>query len=347
MLTLNISKTDIELANYERIHNPVLKIRKRMEAIYWTSQGLSRQEVCGLSGVHRNSICNFIKIYNSEGFEGLKRFHYKGFISLIETHRLSIEELFSKRHPRTTREAVSMIAALTGQNLSLEEVRRFMHKIGMRCRKSGHIPSKADPIKQSKFLDDQLNPLIEKAKNGECHLFFMDAAHFVLGAFIGMVWSFKRVFIKGSSGRHRINVLGALHVISRQIETVINTDYVNAYTIEEMLKLLACKYTDLPIYIVLDNARYQRCKYIDQIAATLKIELVFLPSYSPNLNLIERVWRFIKKDILSLEFFDCKEAFHQKIKTAIYQINNDANFKKRIYSLTNPKFQLFAQNLLG
>ena len=49
---------------------------------------------------------------------------------------------------------------------------------------------------------------------------------------------------------------------------------------------------------MLDNARYQRCALVQDLARSLGIELLFLPSYSPNLNLIERVWRFVRKQVL-------------------------------------------------
>jgi hypothetical protein len=53
-----------------------------------------------------------------------------------------------------------------------------------------------------------------------------------------------------------------------------------------------------PVTLVLDNARYQHCAAVMTLAATLHIELLFLPSYSPNLNLIERLWKFVKRDVL-------------------------------------------------
>jgi len=345
MLTLNISEADIVTAKYERIHHPIKRIRKRMDAIYWISQGYSRHEVSEKSFVRRNSVRNYIKLYNSDGLEGLKRFNYKGFVSVLKCHRVSIEKLFRSKPPKTSKEAAWMIEELTGQKMSVEEVRRFMHAIGMKPRKTGHIPAKADPEKQATFLEKTLEPLVARAQAGECHLFFMDAAHFVLAAFVGVVWCFQRVFIKAAPGRYRINVLGALNIATHQMETIVNTDYVRANTIVEMLELLANKFQDLPIYIVLDNARYQRCKYVTQIAKSLNIELVFLPPYSPNLNLIERMWRYIKKDVLALEYFNCKDAFHEKIKYALNQINTDPNVQAKIKSLITPKFQTFAQNL--
>jgi hypothetical protein len=94
MLTLNISDADIELARYERISNPVTAIRKRMDAIYWTSQGKGRDAVSCLSGVHRNTVKNYIKIFNAGGMCALTAFHYKGFDSVLMKSRGTLEEYF-------------------------------------------------------------------------------------------------------------------------------------------------------------------------------------------------------------------------------------------------------------
>jgi hypothetical protein len=77
----------------------------------------------------------------------------------------------------------------------------------------------------------------------------MDAAHFVLLPFVGILWCFARVFIKAAAGRNRINVLGAMDAVTLRLETVVNTTYVNADTIAEMLEKLAKRFTQLPIYM--------------------------------------------------------------------------------------------------
>ena len=345
MLTLNISQADIEYARYERIENPIARIRKRMDAIYWTSQGLSRGEVSLQTGVHRNSVKNYIKLYNKGGLNALMTFGFKGFDSILMKHRVTLEEYFEKHPPRTAKEAAAKILELTGTDLGVDEVRRFMHKIGMKPLKTGHVPAKADPVKQQLFIEDKLNPLIDKANAGECHLFFSDAAHFVLHPFVAVLWCFTRVFIKAAAGRNRINVLGALNFATLKMETVINTTYVNAETIAELLQKLAARFSDRPIYLVLDNARYQHCDFIKNLAKDLGIELLFLPPYSPNLNLIERVWRYIKKDVLGTRYFDCPKKFHEEIKKAVSEINNEQRRINDMKSLITPNFQTFAQNL--
>lgn len=347
MLTLNISDADIELAKYERIHNPIGTIRKRMDAIYWTSQGFGRSEVAALSGVHRNSVKNYVKLYNTGGLEALRRFEYKGFDSVLSGHRVTIETYFKEHPPKTAREAVSKVKQLTGTELSQSEMRRFMHEMGMKPLKTGHIPAKADPVKQQMFLEEKLSPLLARAKAGECHLFFVDAAHFLLLPFVGILWCFARVFIKAAAGRNRINVLGALDAVTLKLETVVNTTYVNAETIAELLEKLAKRFTQLPIYLVLDNARYQHCDYVKELAKTLGIHLVFLPPYSPNLNLIERVWRYIKRDVLGTHYFDCAKKFHEAIETSLYEINHNQDRMADMKTLITPRFQTFAQNLLA
>lgn len=346
MLTLNISDADIELARYERIHNPIASIRKRMDAVYWTSQGYGRCEVASLSGVHRNSVKNYIKLYNRGGLDALLAFQYKGFDSVLMGHRLTLEAYFRKHPPRTAKEAAAKVEELTGTALSVDEVRRFMHKIGMKPLKTGHVPAKADAEKQKAFLENTLLPLVRMAQAGECSLFYMDAAHFVLMPFVGILWCFARMFVKAASGRNRINVLGALNAATLKMETVVNTTYINSDSIAEMLRKLAIRYQGSDIYIILDNARYQHCAYIKELAASLHVQLVFLPAYSPNLNLIERVWRYIKKDVLGTRYYDCANKFHDAIRQALTDINNDQKTRLGMKTLLVPNFQTFAQNLL-
>ena len=195
-------------------------------------------------------------------------------------------------------------------------------KKGFRSRSVGFLPCKANPEEQRKFLDGKLIPLIELAKSGVAELFFMDASHFVMGGFAGRVWSVVRKHVRTASGRQRYNILGALNFISKKIETIANDSYITSTQVIELLEKLAKSYIK-PIKIILDNARYQRCAAVIEKAAELGIELVFLPTYSPNLNLIERVWKIVKSKVLFSVYyetfgafcgniFDCVTTLHQK-----------------------------------
>jgi transposase len=151
---------------------------------------------------------------------------------------------------------------------------------------------------QAKFLETDLRPALDAAVTGQGHVFFVDAAHFVFGTFLCCLWSFARIYIRAASGRQRFNVLGAWNAVTHDLISVTNTTVVNTETMSELLRKIAALGLSGPITLVLDNARYQHNAAVKALANELGIKLLFLPSYSPNLNLIERLWKFIKRRAL-------------------------------------------------
>lgn len=172
-------------------------------------------------------------------------------------------------------------------------------------------------------------------------MFFVDAAHFVFAPFLGIVWCFQRLFVKAPSGRQRVNVLAALNAITHEIVTVQNLTYITADTVCELLHLLAGSHQGIPITVILDNARYQRCALVQARAQTLGIELLYLPTYSPNLNLIERFWKFVKKQCLYSKYYPDSHAFQQAIFQCIDQA--PTQHKDVLESLLSLRFQSFQE----
>ena len=172
----------------------------------------------------------------------------------------------------------------------------------------------------------------------------MDAAHFVHGNFLGYIWSFVRYFVKTPSGRQRLNVLGALDACSKKIVTITNTSYINAQTICDLLIKLRSQQKKGPITLILDNARYQRCQLVMEKAKDLKIELLYLPPYSPNLNLIERFWKFMKKQCLYCKYYKTFSAFEMALTNFI----NHAHIKHKdeLDSLLILNFQDYSKVLV-
>jgi transposase len=180
---------------------------------------------------------------------------------------------------------------------------------------------------------------LEEAKAGQRVVFFMDAAHFVCAPFLGILWCFQRLFVRAPSGRQRLNVLAALNAVTHEMVAVKNLTYITAQTVCEMLCLLARTYRDKPVTVVLDNAPYQRCALVQAMAQEINIELLFLPSYSPNLNLIERFWKFIKKQCLYSKYYPTSESFQKAILNCIEQAPTE--HKEKLDSLLTLRFQTF------
>ena len=182
-----------------------------------------------------------------------------------------------------------------------------------------------------------LEPEIARAKSGESVLLFMDGVHFVQAAFLACLWCFTRIFVRSPSGRKRWNVLGAVNAISGQFTMVANDGYITATTVCELLRKLAVQYAGRPIVIVLDNARYQHCKLVEALAKELGITPEFLPSYSPNLNLIERLWKFVKKKCLNNVYYETFDEFKKGINDCLNRVENE--YKPELETLMTPKFQ--------
>ncbi len=228
--------------------------------------------------------------------------------------------------------------------LSVSSVSRLISRLGIKRLKASSFPAKANPVIQQSFYDNTLHQLMQDARNGKNILLFMDASHFVLGCdFLGYIYGKSRRFVQSFSGRQRYNVLGALDYVTKQVHTIENTTYITATEVMSLIKNIAVHYgTSKPIRIVLDNARYQKCAAVSDLLESLKkrydIELVYLPSYSPNLNLIERLWRFVKIRVRS-EFFTDFTSFRNFIDETIGSTSTEN--KAYMDSLIGEKIQLY------
>ena len=346
MTTYQISAADSAYANYERFHYPDPRIQKRFHVLWLKSQGYSNVDISNIIDIHRNTVKAYLDLYELSGIERLKQFQYKTPLSELDDYKTSIEVYFRKYPPVSVKQARHEIKRMTGIERSLTRTRAFLKRLGMKPLKTGHIPAKADPVKQKEFVQKVLQPLVNQAQNGACHLLFMDGAHFVMSAFVAIVWCFERVFIRSASGRNRINLLGAVNAKTKEIISVYNDTYIKAPTVIELLKMIRKRYRKKPIYVVLDNARYQHCKLVKDMAKKLGIELVFLPSYSPNLNIIERLWKLIKSEVCAAKYYDSKINFENAVLDFVEQLNNNKKMKPILRSRLNCNFQLFenAQN---
>ncbi|WP_420458159.1 IS630 family transposase [Neolewinella sp.] len=310
------------------MHSSHHVIRQRMHYLILRAQGLGPGQCAKILSIHPNTATHWAKCYLAEGLAGL--LHYAPYRphSALHAHRHELAAAFTREPPRSIVQAAQVIEQRTAIRRGLTQTRRFVKQtLGMKCRRFRCLPGGKLPIEelaaqQRAFLLNTLQPLLEQSATEAIDLYFVDAAHPVQGFHAGRVWSPRPLAVRTPSGRHRLNILAALDSHRQELYSITTPDYIQATTVVELLDLLRQERPGRPIHLVLDNARYQRCALVQQAAQRLDIHLVYLPPYSPNLNLIERFWKFLKKQALAGYHFATKQDFEDAIYWFIEEVNN-------------------------
>lgn len=171
-------------------------------------------------------------------------------------------------------------------------------------------------------------------------LIYADPMHQIHNTETDYAWQQKGAFgtkeIQSNTGRRRLNIIGAINVVTMEPTVLLTEENCTATTIVNLLESLRKQYPYIEtICVILDNARYQKGKIVTEKAKELGIDLVYLPPYSPNLNLIERLWRFFKKKVMKNKYYASFETF----KTAIENFfKNIGHYKNELEVLLNFKF---------
>lgn len=324
---------------YQRFHHPHPRVQLKMEVLWLFSCGKSNSEVAWLSNLSENTVRKYLQNYQKGGIEELKKINFYQPKSELDDYKDSLEKYFQENPPMSFKEAVAKIEELTGIKRSETQVGNFLKKLGFKKLKIGYVPGKANLDEQIKYEEEKLKPRLEEASLGKRTVFFVDAAHFVMQPFLGWIWCVSRVFIKSPSGRKRFNVLGALNAITKEVITVENDSYITSIQVKELIEKIVNLGLMMPITLILDNARYQKCKLIMEEAQKHGIELLYLPPYSPNFNLIERLWKLVKKKCLYGKYYDSFDKFSTSISQFIKYAHIEN--KKEVESLLTLRFQTF------
>jgi transposase len=162
----------------------------------------------------------------------------------------------------------------------------------------------------------------------------------VWAPFLGFLWCWCRLFLPAASGRKRFNVLGAIHAKTHGLVTVVNDSYINSHSVCELLEKIAGLGCSNPVTLVMDNAAYQHARIVRAKAESLGIEILYLPPYSPNLNLIERLWKFVKKKCLYSKYYATFPLFRAAISECLGKVG-ESEYEQELKSLLTLKFQSF------
>jgi len=192
---VEVSTAEREALQYWRFHHPHPRVQRKMEALYLKSQGVATAEVCRLGGISQSTWYRYRRAYRTGGLETLKASSVPRRPSPLADYRALLAADFHRHPPASVAEAAQRIEHLTGLRRDPTQVRQFLKSLGMKPRKVGQIPAKADVEAQEAFKTQALEPRLAEAQAGQRLVFFMDAAHFVFAPF----WAWCGVLRASSS----------------------------------------------------------------------------------------------------------------------------------------------------
>lgn len=297
----------------------------RVRVILALDAGYSIEEVADILLLDEDTVTNWKKKYEKRQFfsDWLKEY-YSGYNGKLTQEQIEEIEGFVKKHTVTDcREVVQIIKERFDKTYTITGVTKLLHRMGFVYKQVVLIPGKLNEEKQKAWLQEYKS--MEENKKEDEVILFGDGVHPTHNIHKTKAWIKKgeEKQIKTNTGRGRLNINGAL-----DMETMtVTTHFSKTINAEETMKLfdkIQLVYKDkTTIYLIVDNARYYKNK---EVAAYLeregcRIKLKFLPSYSPNLNFIERLWKFMKKYIIGVTY---REKF-KEFEYDIHQFFNNFN----------------------
>ena len=282
----------------------------------------------------------YVAKYREGGVKELIATGHKGSQpQLIEKQEeLLVEELDTNIH-LTSASVIEYVRNTFGVNYSVSGMRDLLHRLGYEYKKPKLVPGNPDLEAQEIFVEQYENFM--QNKPADIEVLFVDAVHPEHNALAAYGWIKRgqKREVKTNSGRERLNLHGAINAETYEV-TIIESSTVNAESTVHLIEVLDQKYPlASEIILVMDNARYH---YSKEVRSNLKdhprIKLVFLPSYSPNLNLIERLWKFFKKKVLYNRYHENIKAFRN---ACIQFFKNIDQYADELTSLMGGGFELY------
>ena len=317
------------------------KLADRIKAILYIHYGLSYEDTAKLLILDEVTLRRYVQKFQEQGVSGLLEYHYHGGKSqLTLIQQKELEEHLVSHTLTTAKEIREYIVQTYGKTYTLIGITKFLHRMGFTYKKPKIVPGNASALLQQEFLEKYKE--LKKDLGKDDQIYFSDATHPTHNTKPSYGW-IKRgkkhdVYIKSNTGRKRINLLGAITIGSKQA-VVIEEETINAQAIIHLLEKIKQKQKAGKVYMVLDNAKYHHARLVKNwLLNHPRFHLVFLPPYSPNLNLIERLWRFFHQKVTNNQYFSTFQDF----KEATMQFfQNLHHYKQELDTLLTENFQLF------
>jgi transposase len=297
-------------------------------------------------GIDDSTIYRHLENYQTNGLDKFLGTNYVGYWGKLSSFQIAQLRAELKEHLYDTCQQIcEWVEERFSVKYTAEGMCDLLHRIGFVYKKSKQIPMKVDEAAQAEFIE-QFEQLQAAREADEVH-YFIDAVHPTLNSEASYGWIEKGAEhqVLSNSGRTRMNLLGALN--ANEITDILTAEYktINAAAAQDFLEQLGKRNPEAKkITVFIDNAKYFKKLEKDGLIADQRIEIIWLPTYAPNLNLIERLWRFLKKKVLKNRFYGTAKGFREKVEEFFAQVKD---YKSELETLLTCNFGVikFSQSI--
>jgi transposase len=284
------------------------------------------------------TIRNYKELYEEGGIDYLWTVNYKGGPTKMTTEQeAELTEHLAENIYQTTKEIINHLKQKYGITFHPSGLVYTLHRLGFSYKKPKRTPGKCSEEKQRTFLELYNKLKAEKAAGDP--IYFSDSVHPQHNSIAAYGWIKKGVKkqLQSNTGRFHLNLNGALNIETKEV-VIQDCEWINGQTILDLCKTLEAKHpTASAVYVILDNARYNRAKLVQDYLKTSKVKLIYLPPYAPNLNIIERLWLFFQKKILYNRYYVSFDEFRQ---VCLRFFQNLPDYRAELDSLLTENFQI-------
>jgi len=323
---------------FKRAKKKAAKDAYKINAIILLATGWSIESISAALLISDETIRQYKNAYQKGGIGKLLKTEYIGSNCKLTKHQRNIlcKELDSAIY-LTTNQIIEYVKRKFGIYYSIGGMNKLLHRLGYTYKKPKLVPGKGNKEKQEEFAAYYEQFIANKPTNEA--VYFMDGVHpehNTLAAY-GWMRKGKERKLKSNTGRQRINLHGAINIETLDVE-IIESEKVNSESTVDLLRKIekSCPCAQ-KIHVILDNARYHYSRIVREYLQNSRINLVFLPIYSPHLNLIERLWKLFKKKVLYNRYYGKFKDFKKACKNFFVNISK---YNTEIQSLLSEEFHL-------
>jgi transposase len=311
----------------------------RIKAVILLGTGWTVAETAEALLLDEDTVSKYVQLYRQGGTDLLLKMSYQGRSAKLSTHQIEqLDHHLMEHIYLRVQDIVAYVENSFSITYTVQGMTDLLKRLDYVYKKPKVLPGKhPDPQVQQAFIEKY--ETLKQTKGKHDPIYFMDGTHPRHNPVTAFGWIKRGVnkTLESNTGRKRVNINGAVAVESLDVE-VDFAESVNAQSTISLLSKLEAKHEKAEtIYVICDNARYYRSRLVQAYLEDSKVELIFLPAYCPNLNLVERLWKYFRKEMLYNKYYEHFADFNEACHVFFEHVEEHA---KALRSLLAENFQI-------